>query len=70
MKRRKSTNLIKKYRGKPSKGLFGEIHKGIKTGTQERIKHLKEEREERENRDVHGVKVGKTKKEHLRWYWR
>lgn len=64
---KKKSNLIKKYKGKRSHGLFGEIARASRDAAKERIERAKEEKEER---DIHGIKVGKTKREHSRWYWR
>lgn len=69
IKKKRSTNQIKKYKNKPSLGLFGAIHKGIKTGTKERYEKYKEEKEER-MKDKHGIPIGKTERKHTRWYWR
>lgn len=68
--KKRSTNLIKKYKGKRSHGLFGEIGRASRDAAKERIERLKEERKEKEEKDVHGMKVGKTKREHTHWYWR
>lgn len=70
MIKRRSINQIKKYKNKESLGLFGAIHKGIKTGTKERYEKYKEEKKEEQMRDKHGIPVGKTERKHTRWYWR